>query len=62
MEEDAEVVAVDAEVAADLVSVALVEEDGLEQGAVSGCDVEEDGANLVLDLVCDGEVEGASSA
>ncbi len=62
MEENAEVAAIDAEFPADLIAVTFFEEDGLEQGAVARSNVEEDGADLVLDLMGDGEVEGAGGA
>ena len=62
MEQHAEVVAVYAELAADFVAVALVEEDGVEQGAVAGGQVEQDLADFVFDLAGGDDVKGAGAA
>lgn len=61
-EEDAEVVGVNAELAADLAAVALLNKDGLQKGAVARRHAREDFADLRLELAGENLIEDGRAA
>ena len=61
VEQYAQIVAVHAKLPADFVAVALVEKDGVEQGAIAGSQVEQNLPDLVFDLAGGHDIQGAGS-
>jgi hypothetical protein len=62
VQQNAEIVAIDSELAADLVAVAFVQKNSVEQGAVARGQVEQNLADLVLDLAGRNDIQGACAS
>jgi len=61
MEQDSQILPVDAELPADLISIAFIEENCFQQGAVSFRKAKENGANFFLELPGENDVDDVST-